>query len=116
MTMRRRQLVDVAITRYYHCISRCVRRAFPCGESVTHRKAWVASIMTRLRTSAECWRSHLHKLLGKTRWLRSHCATSAERLKAIAGKRGVRCKEHTALRSGAWATAPGGADIIILPS
>jgi hypothetical protein len=25
MTMPRRQLVDVSVTRYYHCISRCVR-------------------------------------------------------------------------------------------
>ena len=41
MTMSRRQLVDVAVTRYYHCISRCVRRAFLCGEGVTHRKAWI---------------------------------------------------------------------------
>ena len=41
MTMPRRQLVDVAITRFYHCISRCVRRAFLCGEGVTHGKAWI---------------------------------------------------------------------------
>ena len=41
MTMPRRQIVDVAVTRYYHCISRCVRRAFLCGEGVTHRKAWI---------------------------------------------------------------------------
>lgn len=32
MTMPRRQLVDVAVTRYYHCISHCVRRAFLYGE------------------------------------------------------------------------------------
>jgi REP element-mobilizing transposase RayT len=41
MTMPRRQIVDVAVTRYYHCISRCVRRAFLCGEGVTHRKTWI---------------------------------------------------------------------------
>ena len=41
MTMPRRQLVDVAVTRYYHCISRCVRLAFLCGAGVTHRKAWI---------------------------------------------------------------------------
>ncbi len=41
MTMPSRQLVDVAVTRYYHCISRCVRRAFLCGESFEHRKAWI---------------------------------------------------------------------------
>jgi REP element-mobilizing transposase RayT len=41
MTMPRRQLVDVAVTRYYHCISRCVRRAFLCGEGFEHRKAWI---------------------------------------------------------------------------
>jgi len=223
MTMPRRQLVDVAVTRYYHCISRCVRRAFLCGEGVTHRKAWiearlevlaqhfavsvcgfaildnhlhnlcrldpgiaktpeaaprtsikqrvnhvrrngdldtlhaaaaaeavaaarieadleqshwlcplqdrttagaaregmlpgislssylelvdwtarlcrpgkarlttaVAGIMARLGTSPEYWQVHLQKLLGKTRWLGRYCATSAERLKAIAEKRGV---------------------------
>jgi REP element-mobilizing transposase RayT len=41
MTMPRRQLVDVDVTRYYHCISRCVRRAFLCGERFEHRKAWI---------------------------------------------------------------------------
>jgi hypothetical protein len=45
--------------------------------------------MTRLGTSPECWQSHLQKLLGKTRWLGNYCATSAERLKAIAAKRNV---------------------------
>jgi REP element-mobilizing transposase RayT len=41
MTMARRLLVDVDVTRYYHCISRCVRRAFLCGEGFEHRKTWI---------------------------------------------------------------------------
>ncbi len=47
MTRARNQLISPKITPYYHCISRCVRRAFLCGEdSLTgnnyeHRKARV---------------------------------------------------------------------------
>lgn len=41
MTMARRLLVDVSVTRYYHCISRCVRQAFLCGEGREHRKQWL---------------------------------------------------------------------------
>lgn len=41
MTMARARLVDVEVTRYYHCISRCVRRAFLCGEGFEHRKQWI---------------------------------------------------------------------------
>lgn len=41
MTMARKLLVDVEVTRYYHCISRCVRRAFLCGEGFEHRKKWI---------------------------------------------------------------------------
>jgi len=50
MTMPRRKLVNVAVTRYYHCISRCVRRAFLCGEGVTHRKAWIEARLEHLAT------------------------------------------------------------------
>jgi hypothetical protein len=49
----------------------------------------VASIMTRLGTSPECWHSHLQKLIGKSRWLGNYYATSTERLKAMAANRGV---------------------------
>jgi hypothetical protein len=31
MTSPRRQIVDPAVPGYYHCVSRCVRRAFLCG-------------------------------------------------------------------------------------
>jgi hypothetical protein len=47
MTSPRGQLVDPATPGYYHCVTRCVRRAFLCGadretgDSFEHRKAWV---------------------------------------------------------------------------
>lgn len=41
MTAARKTLVDLSLTRYYHCISRCVRGAFLCGEGFEHRKQWI---------------------------------------------------------------------------
>ncbi len=38
MTIPRKRLVDPKVTRYYHCISRCVRQAYLCGEE---RKQWL---------------------------------------------------------------------------
>ncbi len=52
MTVARTQLVDAEITRYYHCISRCVRRAMLCGEGFEHRKQWIED---RLELLAECF-------------------------------------------------------------
>ena len=46
--------IDIEATPYYHCISRCVRRAFLCGEVVPsgrnfdHRKAWVVERIASL--------------------------------------------------------------------
>ena len=50
MTTARCELVDPALTRWYHCISRCVRRAFLCGEGFEHCKTWIEN---RLQTLAE---------------------------------------------------------------
>jgi hypothetical protein len=38
MAIARAQLVDVALTRWYHCVTRCVRRAFLLGEGDHNRK------------------------------------------------------------------------------
>jgi len=49
MTQPRSRLVSVEDTPYYHCIGRCVRRAFLCGtdefsgKNYEHRRQWVVS-------------------------------------------------------------------------
>jgi REP element-mobilizing transposase RayT len=54
MALPRKQLIDLDTTRYYHCISRCVRQAFLCGKSknsgknYSHRRAWVISRLQEL--------------------------------------------------------------------
>lgn len=45
VTKPRRQLVSLNDTPYYHCVGRCVRRAFLCGNDgktcYEHRRQWV---------------------------------------------------------------------------
>lgn len=70
MTTARKMLVDPTVTPFYHCISRCVRRALLCGEGHTHRKQWIED---RLRELAGIFAidvcgfsimdNHLHVLL-----------------------------------------------------
>ena len=70
MTIARAQLVDPSLTRWYHCISRCVRRAFLLAEGACNRKAWLEH---RLQELAQCFAvaiggfavmdNHLHVLL-----------------------------------------------------
>ena len=54
MTQARSQQVSLEDTPYYHCISRCVRRAFLCGEdhvtgkNYEHRKPWVVEKLKQL--------------------------------------------------------------------
>lgn len=54
MTRPRSTLVSLEETPYYHCISRCVRRAFLCGQdrftgkSFNHRKPWLVKRIKHL--------------------------------------------------------------------
>ena len=54
MRSARSQLVSTAIAGYYHCVSRCVRRAFLCGNdqatgrSFAHRKQWIENRLHEL--------------------------------------------------------------------
>ncbi len=47
----RKDIVNVEVTRYYHCISQCVRQAMLCGGERQHRKGWIANRLREL-TSA----------------------------------------------------------------
>ena len=70
MTIARAHLVDRSVSRWYHCLTRCVRRAFLLGEGPNDRKAWIES---RLQELAEIFAvsvagfsvmdNHLHLLV-----------------------------------------------------
>ena len=56
MTQPRSQIVQPERTRHYHCVARCVRRAWLCGEddytgkNFDHRKSW---LLARMKTLEE---------------------------------------------------------------
>ena len=54
MTKARKTQISIADTPYYHCMGRCVRRAFLCGEDsqtgkdYSHRKIWITEKLQEL--------------------------------------------------------------------
>ena len=63
MTTARRALIAPGAAGCYHCVQRCVRRAFLCGQdrytgrSFEHRKGWIEQ---RLRRLGECFAVAIH--------------------------------------------------------
>jgi hypothetical protein len=66
----RARIVDSSKASFYHCISRCVRRAFLCGDRHDHRRQWIEQRLAELLdvfTIEACayaiMSNHLHLIL-----------------------------------------------------
>ncbi len=113
MTIARREIVADGEVGAYHCIARCVRRAFLCGKdeltgkSFDHRKQWVRDRLEQLAGvfaidvgGFAVMDNHLHVILRVRPDVVEHW--SAEEVtgmwRSIFGKRPVTPKERTSLK------------------
>lgn len=62
MTFARSSQIDLSISPYYHCMTRCVRRSYLCGQDeetgrdYSHRKPWIVS---RIKLLASVFAIHV---------------------------------------------------------
>ena len=64
----RAHLVDPSVSRWYHCVTRRVRREFLLGEGASDRKVWIES---RLHELAEIFAISVGCPIEDRRWLDS---------------------------------------------
>jgi hypothetical protein len=76
MASARSRCVDEAVTPWYHCISRCVRRLSLCGGQFVRRKQW---IQDRLQQLVEKTRKRLANLGWFMKCLKEPLARRANR-------------------------------------
>jgi hypothetical protein len=119
MTIARAHLVDPAVSRWYHCVTRCVRRAFLLGEGPNDRKLWIEN---RLRDLAEILAvsvggfsvldNHLHVLvrldpeIARTGRTKGWCGGGGGCFRR-ATRRGGRCRHRTSGCRSTYRTRPG---------
>jgi len=70
MTIARAHLIVPSVTRWYHCVTRGVRRAFLLGEGPSDRKVWIdrrleelARIFSLAVGGFSVFDNHLHVLV-----------------------------------------------------
>ncbi len=66
MTISCSQQIDLSVTPYYHCVNRCVRSAFLCGED------WQTSVIYKHRRGSAGKINKLKELTEQTsrRWIK----------------------------------------------
>ena len=86
MAKARKHQISLEVTRCYHCVSRCVRRAFLCGEdsytgkSYEHRRQWVED---RLLQLADIFAIDIYAYAVMSNHLHVVLNVDAERAKAL---------------------------------
>jgi len=48
MAIARARLIDLSVARWYHCVTRCVRRASLLGEGEVDRRDWLETRLSEL--------------------------------------------------------------------